>query len=91
MQFRDERFWKTFALSPFLAIAEDIIFVKKKKKKERERERMNDKTDERNKIYLRWNYYIAFRYLPFCIASSYYYVLLVDRIYIILLYSSYLK
>ena len=38
MQFRDERFWKTFALSPFLAIAEDIIFVKKKKKKERERE-----------------------------------------------------
>ena len=40
MQFRDERFWKTFALSPFLAIAEDIIFVKKKKKREREREWM---------------------------------------------------
>ena len=42
MQFRDERFWKTFALSPFLAIAEDIIFVKKKKeKKKRENEWQN--------------------------------------------------
>ena len=40
MQFRDERFWKTFALSPFLAIAEDIIFVKKKKEKKKKREWM---------------------------------------------------
>ena len=43
MQFRDERFWKTFALSPFLAIAEDIIFVeKKKKKKKKKKKRENE-------------------------------------------------
>lgn len=45
MQFLDERFWKTFPLSSFLAIAEDIIFVKKKRKKKEKKKKMYDKTD----------------------------------------------